>query len=388
MNFKIILSFFISLSFITISTSQEICTAGSDLPAVNSYNLLSTRSNDAVLEIPVVFHIVGDAVTLSSIEESDLIEFVDYCNSVLSGMNISLIKVRPEFESTIGIANINLIIEDIIFQDSEARFVLDPFSSSNNNLEEVKNYDTGGSNPLDTDRYLNIWISKIYKPDGNINKFTLGYGTAPNGAPGWGNTDRVQGVLLNKKVIDDGRRLVLLHELGHYFGLRHVVEFQQKFCEDTDGISDTPMGKKSPSCDHDDTCSGDNGPDMTENFMNPQAFHCRYMFTKGQVNVMRDIIKEYRPELYREIEIEKPEPISSIKIYPNVVTDGFTLEFTDCDVKFIDVHIYKSNGILMYADRFSAIRYKTIDVSDFHDGSYFVTIQYGNDIEVRRIIKI
>jgi len=375
-------------AFQNVITSQEICVSGADQPAVSSYNLLSTRSQDAILEIPVVIHVVGDTDMLNSIEESDLVAFVDYCNNVLSGNNSSLINVRPEFESVIGVANINLTIEEIILQNTEARFLRDPFFSSDNNLEDVKNYDTGGSNPLNTDKYLNIWICKIYEPDGSINNFTLGYGTAPIGAPGWNNTDRIQGILLNKIVVDDERSLVLLHELGHYFGLRHVVEFQQKFCEDTDGISDTPMGKKSPSCDHDDTCSGDNGPDMTENFMNPQAYRCRYMFTKGQVDVMRSIIKEYRPELYREIEVGTPEPIAEIKIYPNVVTDIFTTEFIDCNVKFIDVDIYSTNGILMYSDRFSALRYKTFDVSQFENGFYFVRIQQGDDVEVRRIFKL
>lgn len=385
-RFKIIV--IVLFTFQNVITSQEVCTSGADLPAVNSYNQLSIRSQNAILEIPVVIHVVGDIDMLNSVDESELIGFVDYCNTVLSGSNSSLINVRSEYESNIGVANINLIIEDIIFQNTEARFFRDPFFSSDNNLEDAKKSDAGGSNPLDTDRYLNIWICKIYEPDGSINNFTLGYGTAPIGAPGWNNTDKIQGILLNKKVVDAERSLVLLHELGHYFGLRHIVEFQQKFCEDTDGISDTPMGKVSPSCEYNDTCSGDNGPDMTENFMNPQAFHCRYMFTKGQVDVMRSIIKDYRPFLYREIPTDPIEPLSEIKIYPNFVTDIFTTEFIDCNVKFIDVDIYNSSGIQMHSDRFSAIRYKTFDVSAYDNGFYFIRIQHGDEVTVRRFVKI
>ena len=94
--------------------------------------------------------------------------------------------------------------------------------------------------------------------------------------------------------------LTLVHELGHYFGLRHTFSKTSK-CEDKsdDGFSDTPL-EKSPNYDCDfnrDTCPNSPGKDPIWNYMDYSPDICMNRFTPLQVRHMVNTINTYRPKL-------------------------------------------------------------------------------------------
>ena len=132
--------------------------------------------------------------------------------------------------------------------------------------DNVKKYVTGGLDPWDNTKYLNIWVC-------NFNNTTnggsiVGYATPPPGlAPYWSTdpTDlSLQGVVLSPTVVGDnvnnfqGRTMV--HEVGHYLGLRHVWGDAQPACGD-DYIWDTPAAGDQlidygPGTTNNNPCSG------------------------------------------------------------------------------------------------------------------------------------
>ena len=81
-------------------------------------------------------------------------------------------------------------------------------------------------------------------------------------------------------------------------------------CDVDDGIEDTPNASDQAGyiCDFTkNTCDGDNFgssgedlPDMVENYMDYSPDACLNMFTNGQINVMRNILEISRPNLINE----------------------------------------------------------------------------------------
>jgi predicted Zn-dependent protease len=89
-----------------------------------------------------------------------------------------------------------------------------------------------------------------------------------------------------------------VHEIGHFFGLRHTFS-ESNNCDVGDGISDTPA-EKSPSyeCNKDrDTCPNHPGKDPINNYMDYSPDECLNEFTYLQVTKMWDMIDKYKPKL-------------------------------------------------------------------------------------------
>jgi len=115
-----------------------------------------------------------------------------------------------------------------------------------------------------------------------------------------------QVVFMSPHVFPDGNYqdlnlgMTLVHELGHYFGLKHTFTGNGK-CDDKndDGFTDTPL-EKSPNfyCNlNRDTCPNSPGNDPIWNYMDYTPDGCMNRFTPQQVNYMVYVIKTERPKL-------------------------------------------------------------------------------------------
>ncbi len=158
----------------------------------------------------------------------------------------------------------------------------------------MKSSSTGGVDPWDTSRYLNIWItSNLWKPYliGNI----LGYAQFPGGDP---NTD---GIVVDYKYfgktgLQNGR--IGTHEIGHYLNLRHtwgdgpnLPNGGSNGCNHDDFVSDTPNSDSPGNCNIGrQTCGS---VDMVDNYMD--YGNCSSLFTKGQKSRMRTILSPGGP---------------------------------------------------------------------------------------------
>ncbi|KAK7213787.1 hypothetical protein V2G26_020965 [Clonostachys chloroleuca] len=97
----------------------------------------------------------------------------------------------------------------------------------------------------------------------------------------------------NDDKVKNGKGKTLIHEVGHWLGLKHVFEGG---CDGAgDGIADTPAQKDAYwTCAARDSCPGNAGSDPIHNYMGYTMGTCRTGFTKGQVTRMKTIWKTVR----------------------------------------------------------------------------------------------
>ena len=109
-----------------------------------------------------------------------------------------------------------------------------------------------------------------------------GFATYPGQSP----PERT-GVVINPKYFGCnehpryGKGRTLVHEIGHYFGLKHVWS-HDPFCEDDDGVEDTPKQEyEHTGCPTYPQASCTES-DMFMNFMDYVDDPCMLLFSKGQ----------------------------------------------------------------------------------------------------------
>jgi hypothetical protein len=149
--------------------------------------------------------------------------------------------------------------------------------------DDMKSAATGGHDPWDVNKYLNIWV--VNYTDG-----TLGYGTFP------GMPANIQGVVCHVEAFGTTGSLIthaaggrtMTHEIGHWLDLHHIWGDDGSACTGSDLVVDTPnQAGASPfgPCRAFPSGSCSNGPngDMFMNYMDYSADECMNMFTAGQV---------------------------------------------------------------------------------------------------------
>jgi hypothetical protein len=126
-----------------------------------------------------------------------------------------------------------------------------------------------------------------------------------------------------------------VHEVGHYFGLRHIWADDQNLsnkCTLDDYIDDTPLQGIGAGF----TCNlGGNTcielkndmPDMFENYMDYSTEACQNIFTRQQVFMMRKSVTEYRMDLPIKTEIITKMRIFDTVVYNDILIYRWTLTF-------------------------------------------------------------
>lgn len=149
--------------------------------------------------------------------------------------------------------------------------------------EGMKAAATGGHDPWDVEKYLNVWVV-------NYTDDTLGYGTKP------GMPANIQGVVCDYRAFGTIGTLTthaalgrtMTHEIGHWLNLLHIWGDDGGACWGSDQVADTPnQAGSSPfgpclTFPHVSCSNGPNG-DMFMNYMDYSADECFNMFTAGQV---------------------------------------------------------------------------------------------------------
>jgi hypothetical protein len=283
-------------------------------------------------------------------------------------------------------------------------------------LDDVKRTAKGGQDPWDTERYINIWVTNLNMDFlGEETPALLGFAYPPVGAPNWPDEvfeedlSEVDGVVVHHQAfgrdnpnsgvlgdLGDGGR-TCTHEMGHYFGLRHI--HGDGDCEADDGISDTPVADANQQAQADpnnipvceelhtiDTCPEDDLPDMVENYMDYNAITCQNLFTKEQVGIMKAMLEGPRSGLLQNItSTESVLANEALNIYPNpssgtinIALKGYDLTAFEVQVQNIlgtpvNVHLSKNKRIL--------------NVSTLEKGIYLLNLQKGG-LKISRKISV
>jgi hypothetical protein len=254
----------------------------------------------AITTIPVVVHVVYDqAVPVQNISDAQIQSQIDILNQDFSGTNSEI--SGSNFNSTafpLGVFN-------GLVSNPEIQFCLasqDPNGFSTTGITRKAstrtNWDTdtslkrsasGGVDPWDRSKYLNIWVCRISLSTANV---VLGYAQLPGGDP---TTD---GVVVDYRFFGNigtavspfNKGRTATHEIGHWLNLKHI--WGDASCGD-DLVSDTPKQNAAntgcPVYPHLSTCTG-TPVEMTMSYMDYTNDACMYMFSTGQKARMKAVL--------------------------------------------------------------------------------------------------
>ncbi|HMR43894.1 MAG TPA: zinc-dependent metalloprotease, partial [Saprospiraceae bacterium] len=192
----------------------------------------------------------------------------------------------------------------------------------------------------------------------------------------------------------EGRTTV--HEVGHYLGLRHISGdgFSGLLgipdCDADDGLADTPnQGFQSQfDCNAaQNTCDEGAGdlPDMIENYMDYSRETCQNTFTKGQVNIMRNVLEGPRRGLLETSSVETPQFEQFIEISPNPSTALFYIK-TPADMAVKNLRI--SDALGRQIEQVSNPATNFIDLSAQPRGVYWLSFYFENGkMSSRKLLK-
>ncbi len=244
--------------------------------------------------IPVVVHVVYANAT-QSISLAQAISQVQVLNDDFAKLNSDAIKVtQPTFSTVASGANIRFCLAQ---RDPNGNpttgvdYKLTTTASFSTN-DNVKHASTGGADPWDVTKYVNIWVC-------NLGSTLLGYGEFPTTS-----ISQTWGLVLHYKYTGSGGSAIApynlgrtgTHEFGHCFNLLHIWGDDGTACTGTDQCSDTPnqagehYGCFTQGSIQTDACSPSSPGTMWMNYMDYTDDACMYMFTAQQVARMEAVV--------------------------------------------------------------------------------------------------
>jgi len=250
------------------------------------YLINNPQGDRALVTIPVVVHVVYNT-TAENISDAQIQSQITVLNQDFRKLNADAANTPSAFAGLAGDANIQFCLASVDPNGNATNGILRvPTSSTSfgtNNT--VKSSSTGGSNPWNAGKYLNLWVCDI---SGSI----LGYAQFPGGSA---STD---GVVCDYQYFgtngtatapfNKGRTAT--HEVGHWLNLYHIWGDDGTGCTGSDLVTDTPNAAgPNYGCPAFPTVTCSNGPngDMHMNYMDYTDDACMYMFSNGQIARMQ-----------------------------------------------------------------------------------------------------
>ncbi len=306
---------------------------------------------DATYEIPVVVHVIheGEAVGVgNNISEAQILSQIRVLNEDFNRENIDADNTPGIFVSVASSISVEF---KMAIRDPDGAQMAEPGINRVNASAEG-----WGEFPYSVDlmqlvvkpntiwnpeEYLNIWVVPI--EDGILGYAQFPEGSTLNGvpSPNFNETADTDGVVVltesfgsnydaageliadpyDLNVYDRGRTLT--HEIGHFFGLRHV--WGDSNCGN-DFVSDTPTQLTSNGgCPSFPQSSCGNTSDMFMNYMDFTLDVCMNLFTQGQVDRMITVL-DNSPRRTELLSSNVAEDIQPNGIYAAFRADRFTIE--------------------------------------------------------------
>jgi hypothetical protein len=279
-----------------------------------------TNRTNVIVNIPIVFHIVGNSTRLAQVTDADVLWQLNKLNEDFRGANADSTNATG-FYPVRAYKEYNQIQFCLAQRDPNnfpATGITRTLTSltaatlcTGNNYNMLKHTSQGGIDAWDPTRFLNVWV-------GEVGNCLLGVAQLPGG----GNANEFGVVLAfdgfgnNPAYVDPSFNLgrTLAHELGHCFGLFHIwgdengcanSDFRQltgscilpaslagttgdQSTGDTPNQADATAG--CPSGVQTDACSGTAPGFMYQNYMDYTDDACYSMFTQKQVDRMQWVL--------------------------------------------------------------------------------------------------
>lgn len=373
------------------------------------------------LTIPVVIHVVWRNPE-ENLSDELIQSQIDVLNQDFNRMNPDTGNLRTIFQDVAGAADIHFEVAAVNRVQTSINFSVNILSGTL--APEVKSTALGGSDAWDTEKYLNIWICKIQPITigpivlGQI----LGFAFPPAGLPNWPEGTNApnsseDGVVIDFRVwgvnnpnpisvpgasgnlVVQGRTPT--HEVGHYLGLRHIWgdggTFGPNDCNQSDGVEDTPHANAQSdfNCDKTrNTCVkvepfyGMDMPDLVENYMDYSSEDCMNMFTKGQVQIMRNVLAGPRQGLVEGSTALKPvASTANWRLQPNPARGETSIVLDQPGDSDTQIRIVDQAGRIVLEERLPAgsVRYD-LNIRQLGRGLYVVVCSNARGISQQKLV--
>ena len=262
--------------------------------ALNLFN--SPGQTKEILQIPVVFHVIHrgeDLGMATNVSNEKVLEQLSILNEDFGRLNSDQTLTPLEFKDVAADTEINFVLAK---QDSEGlpsqgitrqHGTQNSYKFSEDDILYAENY-------WPAENYLNIYIADL--------EGYLGWASFPfsnlEGIVEINNDRLLDGVAVDYQWLGVNNNTgsfnsygrTLTHEVGHYFGLRHLWGSQQN-CSADDYCEDTPL----QSTSYNGTCPSDAAiscetSDMYSNYMNYTDDACMNIFTQNQKERMHIVL--------------------------------------------------------------------------------------------------
>lgn len=310
---------------------------------------LNKSSNDTVYQIPVVFHIVWNTKS-QNIHDSLIYSQLKALNESFRHTHSDTGRVRSIFKPVAGDTRVEFVLASVDPNGKSTNGInrvkteQTDFGGNNGFAENVKSSFDYGADAWNTSKYLNIWVCKFTY---NGTPIISAYAFPPTNAQFWTSSsfvaNHLQGVVVNYQFVGVGnpndfasssmRERTLVHEVGHFLGLRHIWADKNNTCiGEDDGLKDTPNHRAAnrncnPALNTCNQGAGDQ-PDMIENYMDYTPYPCTVMFTQQQANLMRYNLLNLRSSLYKIKTNTPPPPVyTKVSVAPNPVIGNLRILF-------------------------------------------------------------
>ncbi len=282
-------------------------------------------------------------------------------------------------------------------------------------MDDVKRTAKGGKDPWDTERYINIWVCNLNMDfQGQEMPAILGFAYPPVEAPNWPeeafpeDIKEIDGLVIHYQafglnnptsgILGDlaagGRTCT--HEMGHYFGLRHI--HGDGDCSSDDGINDTPAADANvqpadptnlPTCEElhaQDSCPEDGLPDMIENYMDYNSQACQNLFTEEQVGIMRAMLEGPRVGLIQQTTTSANDIVTNnaLSVFPNPASQKLYLALEGSDLRGFNIEVQSVLG--QPAAIIATNNNQALDISHLPAGIYLVRLTQENRQFVRKFL--
>ncbi len=369
-------------------------------------NRVNRSGNDTVYRIQLVFHVLYNSPA-ENIPDSVIYSQIEVLNEDYRRLNADTVRTRDEFKPVAGDTRLEFYLATTDPDGNPTTGITRTTGSGSfigySPLTDDIKVEPGGKAPWPTDRYVNVWVGNLFFG------IVLGYAYPPYNAPNWDSTSlatdsALQGVVLhyaavgrnNAQPVDQtvagGRSLT--HEMGHYFGLRHIWG-DEVGCNTDDGIDDTPLASDASQQTCDTTINScTDAPadfsDMIENYMDYSDDRCVNMFTNGQIEIMHAMLQTSRAGVATVV---TPTGIKNtgdnfdvIQIFPNPSSGNINLNVQIKNGTNFSYEIYNLVGEKLVAESnlTSVSNYRSINLSAQPAGIYFAKITSGEQVVVKK----